>query len=355
MAIRTSCAAIAALVLALAGGQARAEPSPAMAALVTAAAAEGEIDLAWSQGTLGGSRGAAQVESAINAMFKTALHIKFTPAPSMAASANELAMRDAAGQPAQSDVYIGFSRDIAEIQSRHLFVGADWQALLPGRVPDGVAEQDNTLVKTQTALLGVTYNTARSPAKPVSLDDFLTPAWKGKFASTPYAAGFDIMASADFLGPEKALDYATKLASQVGGLIRCDGYEDLASGIYDALMLDCDGSGVGVLIRKGAPLAHVTLRDFPAMSYFYLAVPKRAPHRAAGTLFVAFMMTPEGQKIERDTWDWDLHLYPDWRCDRWSKRPRRPTASSSRASTSPGRCRTTRAAILGARSTRSSR
>ena len=288
-----------------------AELSAAMQTLVADAGREGEIDLAWSQGTLGGSQGADMFERELNTMFGTSLHIKFTPTPNMAATANELAMRDGAGQPSQTDVYLGFSRDIAEIVGRNLFLAANWQELLPGRIPDGVVERDGTLVKTQTALLGVTYNTALAAAKPVSLFDFLKPEWKGKFATTPYSAGFDIVASQDFLGPEKALDFARQLAGQVGGLIRCDGYEDLASGLYTALMLDCDGSGVGRLIRKGAPLAHVTLRDFPAMSYFYFAVPRRAPHPAGGKLFVAFTMTPEGQKIIRDTWDWDLHLYPD--------------------------------------------
>ncbi len=299
----------ASLLLALAASAA--ELSPAMQKLVAEAAREGEIDLAWSQGTLGGSEGAARFERELNQMFGTSLHVKFTPAPNMAATANELAMRDGAGQPAQTDVYLGFSRDIAEIAGRNLFLSANWQELLPGRIPDGVVERDGTLVKTQTALLGVTYNTALVPAPPTSVYDFLKPEWKGKIATTPYSASFDILASDDFLGAEKALAYAKALAPQVGGLIRCDGYEDLASGLYDALVLDCDGSGVGRLIRKGAPLTHATLRDFPAMSYFYFAVPRRAPHAAAGKLFVAFSMTPEGQKIERDTWDWDLHLYPD--------------------------------------------
>jgi ABC-type Fe3+ transport system substrate-binding protein len=307
--VRTGLAACAALLLAATAHAA--ELSPAMKQLVADATPDGEIDLAWSAGTLGGAQGADLFEQGINAMFGTSLHIKFTPAPSMAATANQLAMRDAAQQPSQTDVYLGFSRDYAEIINRNLFLAANWQELLPGRIPDGVTERGNTLVKTQTALLGVTYNTAAAPAKPVSLYDFLKPEWKGKFATTPYTAGFDILASAQFLGPERALDFARQLAPQVGGLIRCDGYEDIASGLYDALMLDCDGSGVGRLIKKGAPLSHVTLKDFPAMSYFYFAVPKRAPHPAAGKLFVAFSMTSEGQKIVRDTWDWDLHLYPD--------------------------------------------
>jgi len=301
---------IAAALLWPAAGVA-AELSPALQKLVADADREGEIDLAWSQGTLGGSQGAARFEAELNRAFGAHMHIKFTPAPSMAATANELAMRDAAGQKAQTDVYIGFSRDVAELEPRKLFLSAPWRDLLPGRVPEGVVERGGTLVKTQTAILGVTYNTQIAPAKPTVLADFLKPEWHGRFATTPYSAGFDILASSDFFGPERAVEFARKLAPQVGGLIRCDGYESLASGLYAALMLDCDGSGAGALIAKGAPLAHTVLRDFPAMSYFYLAVPRGASHPAGGTLFIAFTMTQEGQKIVRDTWDYDLHLYPD--------------------------------------------
>jgi ABC-type Fe3+ transport system substrate-binding protein len=46
------------------------------------------------------------------------------------------------------------------------------------------------------------------------------------------------------------------------------------------------------------------------VSYFYFSVPKRAPHPAAGKLFVAFALTPEGQAITWQTWHADLHLFP---------------------------------------------
>ena len=288
-----------------------AEPSPALKQLIEQASREGEISLVWSPSTLGGVRGAQAFEAGINKMFGTKLHIKFTPGPSMPTVGNEIAMRQIAGQPAQTDAYIAFSRDLADMVAKDLFRAANWSELLPGRITPEIVDADGTLVKTVTGLLGVTYNTALAPAKPETLRDFLAPGWKGKIATTPYSAGFDILAAKDLWGPQKALDYARALSGQVSGLIRCDDNERIASGEFLALVLDCGGTDIFKLVDQGAPLAHFTPRDYPMLSYYYLAVPKNAPHPAAGTLFVVFAATPEGQGIVWDGWHGDLHLYPE--------------------------------------------
>jgi ABC-type Fe3+ transport system substrate-binding protein len=296
----------------LAAGAARAaERTPALQKLVEDAAKQGEIDLVWSQSTLGGTRGAAAFEAGLNKMFGTKLRIKFTPGPSMPTVGNEIAMRQLAGQPAQTDAYIGFSRDLSDMVAKDLFRSVAWTGLMPARITPAVVDANGTMVKTVTGLLGVTYNTALAPAKPEYLRDFLAPGWKGKIATTPYSAGFDVLAAKDLWGPEKALDYARALSGQIAGLIRCDDNERIASGEFLALVIDCGGSDIFNLTDHGAPIAHFTPRDYPMLSYYYLAVPKNAPHAAAGTLFVAFAATPEGQRIVWDGWHGDLHLYPE--------------------------------------------
>jgi ABC-type Fe3+ transport system substrate-binding protein len=200
---------------------------------------------------------------------------------------------------------------MTELVTREIFRPVAWTELLPGRITPAVVEADGTLVKTVTGLLGVTYNTAQAPMKPERLADFLGPGWTGKIATTPYSAGFDILAAKDLWGGERALDFARKLSPQIGGLTRCDENERIASGEFLAMVIDCGGSDIVNLTEKGAPIAHVTPRDYPMMSYYYLAVPKNAPHPAAGTLLVAFAATPEGQKVVWDGWHGDLHLYPE--------------------------------------------
>jgi ABC-type Fe3+ transport system substrate-binding protein len=284
--------------------------TPAMKQLADEAQKEGTVSTVWSVSTLGGARGISLYEAGMNRMFGTAIHIEFTPGPSMPAVGNDIAMRDAAGQPSQTDVWMGFSRDVSNLIGKNIFLSADWHALLPNRIDANIAEADGRVVKVTSGLLGVTYNTQLMPMKPERLTDFLDQRLKGKIATTPYSASFDILAGPGLYGPEKALDYARQLSDQIGGLTRCDQDEGLASGEFVAQVLDCGGTDVFRLAEKGAPIAHFTARDFPVVSYFYLAVPRRAPHPAAGKLFVAFLSTAEGQAIIWDTWHADLHVYP---------------------------------------------
>jgi ABC-type Fe3+ transport system substrate-binding protein len=244
-------------------------------------------------------------------MFGTNIRIKFTPGPSMPAVGNDIAMRDAAGQPAPTDVWIAFSRSVTDIIERHLFQAADWHALMPERITPNLVEADGVSVKATTSLPGITYNPQELPFKPEKLTDFLKPDVKGKIATTPYSAGFDILAAKDLYGPVKSVEFAKEFSGQVAGLIRCDDNQRIASGEFLALVLDCGGTDIFKLAEKGAPIAHMTPRDYPVVSYFYLSVPKRAPHPAAGKLFVVFALTPEGQAISWQTWHADLHLFPE--------------------------------------------
>jgi ABC-type Fe3+ transport system substrate-binding protein len=50
--------------------------------------------------------------------------------------------------------------------------------------------------------------------------------------------------------------------------------------------------------------------DFAAIRYYYLAVPKNAAHPNAAELFIATVVSPEGQEILFRTSDIDLHNLP---------------------------------------------
>jgi ABC-type Fe3+ transport system substrate-binding protein len=285
--------------------------SPALQKVIADSAKDPNLSLMWSQATMGGTKGAADFEAGMNKMFGTKIKIKFTPGPSMPAVGNEIAMRATAGQPAQTDVFIAFSRDMAELIEKKLFMPVNWTELAPGRIPKEAVEADGTALKILTGLLGVTYNTQLAPSKPESLADFLKPEWKGKIATTPYSAGFDILAGKDVFGSQKALDYAKQLTPQIAGLTRCDENERLASGEFLAMVIDCGDLGQQALISKGAPIAHFTPKDYPVMSFYYLTVPKNASNPNAAILFTVFASMPEGQKIIRDYWGGDMHLYPE--------------------------------------------
>jgi len=302
-----SAAAGLALATVVAGGALAGEQSAALKSLAAAADREGSLSVMWGAGTLGGLDGLKRFEEQINRAYGTHLKFTFTPGPSMPAMGSQIATMIAAGQPSPSDVYIAYVRTMGTLVKRHMFLKADWAAL---DVPQDAIEEDGTMVKLVTALPGILYNTQKVPYKPESLADFLKPAWKGKIASTPYVANFDMLASAIGWGPERAIDFANKVSPNLAGLLRCDEPDRLASGEFIAYFITCTGNDADDLIKKGAPLAQVVARDFPVIGYFYLSVPNNAPHPNAAKLFVAHALTQDGQKLVYDNWGSDLDLLP---------------------------------------------
>jgi ABC-type Fe3+ transport system substrate-binding protein len=303
-------AAVVLLAVMMPLGTARAEFSPALQQVIATAKTEGKLSLIWSATTLGGAAGAKRFEDGINKMFGTDIRISFTPGPSMPGVGNQIAAEKQAGRKASVDVYLAYSRTIALLHKYDLFVPVDWQSLLPGRITSENVEDNGTVIKAVTALPGILYNTQLAPEKPTALTDFLKPEWKGKFASTPYAANFDILAAKDSWGAEKAIDYAKRLSPQLAGLIRCDDGGRIASGEFLALVMTCSGSEAVPLQAKGAPVAHVQPRDFVIKSFFYFGIPRNAENPNAAKLFITYAMTPEGQALIWDTWQTDLHLFP---------------------------------------------
>jgi len=299
--------AVAGLALATfaAGAAFAGEPSPALKALAAAADKEGSLTVMWGEGTLGGLEGLKRFQDQINRAYGTHLNFTFTPGPSMPAMGSQIATMLAAGQPSSSDVYIAYVRTMGTLVKRHMLLKADWASF---GVPTDAIEEDGTMVKLVTALPGILYNTQKVPYKPERLTDFLKPEWKGKIASTPYAANFDMLASAIGWGPERAIDFANKVSPNLAGLLRCDEPGRLASGEFIAYFITCTGNDADDLIKKGAPLAQIVARDFPVIGYFYLSVPNNAPHPNAAKLFVADALTPDGQKLVYDTWGSDLDL-----------------------------------------------
>ena len=300
-------AALAAVIASCVAYGAQAQTSPELAALIEAAKKEGELTLSWGEGTLGGTQGLKTFERQINAAYGTNLKVTFTPGDSMPAMGNRIATMLAAGQPSVSDVYVAYVRTMGVLHPKKMFHGADWKAY---GVPESAIEAEGTMIKLVTALPSILYHTRLAPKKPENLVDFLNPEWKGKIASTPYAANFDMLASNEMWGPEKAVDYTKKLSPQLAGLIRCNENERVASGEFVAYFITCTGNDADELMRKGAPLAQVVPKDFAVVGYFYLAVPKNAPHPNAAKLFTTYALSPEGQKLVFANWGSDLDILP---------------------------------------------
>jgi ABC-type Fe3+ transport system substrate-binding protein len=293
------------------------ELGPNVKALVAEAAKEGKLGLSWSGSGFGDNgKDLPKWIAAFNKFYGLNLSYTFAPAPSMTQQAATLVQEAQANTPATTDVVIlGADSLLAGIQANatHAY---DWAGLakeIGVDLPAAAVAPDNAAVAISTEVFAIEYNKDAVPAAqvPHNLVDVLKPQWKGKIASTPYAAGFNFLAAFDpNWGPAKTEDFVTKLAGQVGGLIRCGDTAPLLDGQFDMLVLECDISDVIQQQRRGAPLGYVVPKDAPVMDLWYMAVPKTSADPAAGALLALFMLTKEGQAISWESDANDLVLLP---------------------------------------------
>jgi iron(III) transport system substrate-binding protein len=300
----------AAMAAAVGAAASAAEISPALKELAAAANQEGTVTLSWSQSTLGGSQGAALFQAAMNKMFGTNIRINFVPGPDMARIVNQLATEYTAGQKAHVDIVLGAAPQIAPVVKVDFFEPVDWKQYLPGRITPEMIELDGRIIRIVTGLSGVTYNSQLAPMTPTVLDDFLKPEWKGKIASTPYAAGLDVLLAQDVWGKDRTINYVRALSRQITGVMRCGEAERVATGEYLALVMDCTGQDALIWQERGAPLAQMMPLDAAQQRYYYFAVPKNAQHPNAAKLYTVFLLTEEGQRLAYETWKTDLHFMP---------------------------------------------
>jgi ABC-type Fe3+ transport system substrate-binding protein len=301
---------VLAAALAVTGTASAQEMNAALKELVAAANKEGTLTLSWSGSTFAGIQGAARFQAAMNKLYGTNIRVNFLPGADMARIVNQLATEYAAGQKASVDIALGAAPQIVPVLKANFFEPVDWKSYLPGRITDEMIEMDGRLIRIVTGLSGSTYNSALAPMKPTTLEDFLKPQWKGKIASTPYAAGFDVLLADDVWGKDKTVAFVRELSRQITGLIRCGEAERIATGEYLALVMDCTGQDALQWQEKGAPVGQMMPLDAAQQRYYYFAIPKNAQHPNAAKLYTLFTMTDEGQKLSYDTWKTDLHFLP---------------------------------------------
>jgi iron(III) transport system substrate-binding protein len=188
----------------------------------------------------------------------------------------------------------------------------DWASWAPNVQDPQLTTGGGIGVAFQSSLAGISYNTSRirGDLVPRTLQDLLKPEYKGRVASTPYAAYFDLLSTDELWGRERTFDYVTRLADQAAGLIRCNETERLVSGEFDLLAIDCSQSDTFKAKAQGAPLDYVIPTDAPLLLYLYIGVPKTAPHPNAAKLWVNYLLSREAQDVLYESNFQDLHLLP---------------------------------------------
>ena len=292
------------------GAVAQAPAEGTLQALVEGARKEGTLSFVWGEGTVGGSDGIRRLAQGFNRYYGLNVDVRFTPGPSMAEMAPKLVQEYQAGRPASTDVLVGYANHLFALIQADAALTSDWASWASNVQDPRLVAPGGGAVTFQSSMQGITYNSQRVAADevPRSMEALLEPRYKGRVASTPYASGFDRLAIPEMWGEQRTREYATRLADQVAGLIRCNEKERLLSGEFDIFALDCSHSDAFRMRAQGAPIGFLMASDAPFVLLLYMGVPKNAPHPNAAQLWVNYLLSREAQDLMYEADFADTHL-----------------------------------------------
>lgn len=288
--------------------------TPELKKIVDAAKQEGALTVGMSDEPMAGARGTAAGEAGMNKMFGMNIKVKYVVAPPYAQQGAALLTEFQAKQPASSDVYVSTAVQFSPLAKEGLFKAVEWSKLYPERLKPQFIEGDNRAVRIYTSLPSVLYNKRfeKQVEKTDDLYDYLKPEWKGKFVTTPYLAGFDVLVAKEYWGPQKSEEYVRAMSQQISGMLSCGSADRIASGEMPVLVVDCASAIQNTPKFKNVLGMHI-LRDIAQRRYGYLSVPTNAVHPNAAILYILYYSSPEGQKTLYENTGYDMSDYPDSR------------------------------------------
>lgn len=263
-----------------------------------AAKREGALTLSWTAATLGPQDQFQKYIDGYNRMYGFSLNVTYTPGPSMPQMAGQAVQAAQANKPAISDVVLGEALHITTMSNGKALTIPNWTSWAPAIQDRSIVSPDGGAVEFELVFPGITYNTnsLKGDAIPKTLQDLLKPQYKGRIASTVYAAHFDELSTNELWGQPKTKEFVDQFAKQIMGLIQCGDIGRIASGEFDALALDC-GTSFQQWQAQHAPIGHVIPADAAFSDPLYMAVPKTAPHPNAAELFINYMLSRQGQDV----------------------------------------------------------
>src|SRR5262245_25924579 len=290
------------------------EITPELAKIVEGAKQEGRLQLRSTTSVNGAAEGAKVAQDGIKRMFGVDLAVEWVPGPAFAPLAAALYQEKQGGQPASGDVFVATPIQITPYLDRGLFRPVDWTRLMPSRIKPEYVEGGGEAVRFMSFLPGINYNVKVATWVPEInvLEDVLKPQYKGKFLTTPFLAGFDVLLADPRWGVKKTDEFIRKMSGQIAGLLRSDGEDRIAAGETPALVIDCSGGSQNRLRFRGKGIldTHI-ISDVAQRRYAYMTIPAHTPHPNAAILYTLYLSSPEGQEnVVWDYYGWDLDLYP---------------------------------------------
>jgi ABC-type Fe3+ transport system substrate-binding protein len=271
----------------------------ALDALVAAARAEGQLSLVWGSGMFGGEEGVRRITEGMNRRYGLSTTVQFTPSPVGVEVTRRIITEAQAGRTPSTDLFTSPPNDTLALIRGDAAEPVDWPSWSANIREPYLYAQDGMAVAAQSYMPVISYNSNRvtGAAIPHSMEDLLKPEYKGRIATTPYAAWFGSFAAPEVWGVQRTLDYTTRLADQVAGLMRCSENQRLVSGEFDLFAPDCTHRDSMRMRAQGQPIDFALAADVPLVSTFYISIPRRAPHPATAKLWIDYLMSREGQDL----------------------------------------------------------
>jgi len=294
------------------------EHNPAVKKLIEGAKAEGGILIAHA--TFDDVQARKEVEQAMEKMYGVKITWEYVDFPNQNRFAARLMKEVKAGRQPSTDVFNGTQSTIPRLLKAGMLAEIDnWRELNP-RIPEDVIVPGGGALPEHTRVGGFTYNTKVVPKDkvPKKLEDLLDPFWKGKLASTTYAAVWDragVREDGTF-DEEKAArirDLLKELIKKghIVGLIGCGDENRIASGEFAGLAMMCSQNGTWKGQNKGMPIDIAYIDETSNISHSYVALLKNAKYPNTGKLFMLFLQTPEGQALNLKWESADSSFYPE--------------------------------------------
>jgi ABC-type Fe3+ transport system substrate-binding protein len=269
--------------------------------IIADAKKEGEVTLVASASTFGGKKGFAELESLFAKRYGFKAKVGLTGGPSFPQVAARIIAEQKAGAKSSTDLYLGSDGTYVTMDQENALEKINWSGIFPWVTKDmEIFPQQSVLV--YASFHGIIYNSNSIPKDkaPKSYEDLIDPAlspvWAGKMAIPAYIHW--LLRVSPIWGREKVLSFARKLAPLVGGRLRQGEEERIVSGEFP--IMASTGGALEAMWKwqaKGAPLIGLPGSSPATSSYYQLAVPKNSAHPNMAKLFIALMVTREGQSV----------------------------------------------------------
>ncbi len=214
----------------------------------------------------------------------------------------KVTMEMRAGRAPTADVIACNSVSYEQGKKDGVFLTFPWRKVFKD-IPAQAVDKDNFGVGAYGNIWTMAYNTKLVPREkvPKSYDDLLNPEWRGKFAVDIRVNPWAYIASSGVWSVERTEAYVKKLKENQPKFGR--------GGTAIAQLLSAGDFHIAPVYlfniiesrRTGAPIDWIPTMEPIGGNIAGRAIPKGAARPNAAVLYIAWLVSPEGQKVYEDT------------------------------------------------------